>query len=236
MSRRRPNVEQSAACILLFFIGILGSIHCSLTRFQAERGLMSQKEPTQPDRIGCGSSGFSLMEILVVIAIMGIVLAISVPAYLSYLPRIRLREAAREIASDMQFAKVQAIKANTTTAVVFDPVAGTYQVITESGEAAGSEDWTDGDGHTHKNVTIANFKGVSYGSATGTTRPGDTTDPDTVAGVTFGGNVVFFTNKAISVAGTVYIHNQKGDTMAIGSTSAAGRVKTWRNFGAGWRD
>lgn len=197
---------------------------------------MSQKEPNQPDRIGCGSRGFSLVELLVVMAIMGIVMAIAIPAYISYLPRIRLREAAGEIASSMKFAKVQAIKTNTTTAVLFNPGAGTYKVIVDSGEPAGMENWTNGGEDTVKTVTIANFKGVSYGSAAGTTRPGDSTDPAPVAGVTFGGNVVFFTNKAVSVAGTVYIQNQKGDTMAIGTNSAAGRVKTWHNFGDGWGD
>lgn len=184
--------------------------------------------------VGRNAKGFSMVEMLVVMAIIGIVMAISIPAYLSYLPRIRLKAAAREITSDMQYAKVQAIKTNTTTAVLFLPGAGTYKVITDSGEASGSENWTDGDETVFKTVTLADFAGVSYGANTAATRPGDSSAIDD--SVTFLNNVVTFTNKATSVAGTVYIKNEKGDTMAVGSTSAAGRVKTWFHYGSSWED
>ncbi|MBI9083945.1 MAG: prepilin-type N-terminal cleavage/methylation domain-containing protein [Desulfobacterales bacterium] len=194
---------------------------------------MSEATPITRGRSGHGSHGFSLVELMVVIAIAGVVMAVSVPAYLSYLPRIRLREAAREIGSDMQYIKVQAIKTNTTTAVLFNP-AGTYQVITDSGEAAGSENWTDGGEVVRKTVTLSDFKGVSYGSTASTLRPGDTITP--VSGVTFNNNVVMFTNRATSNSGTVYIRNEKGDTMAVGVTAASGRVKTWYNYGGGWKD
>ena len=161
-------------------------------------------------------------------------MAISIPAYISYLPRIRLKEAAREIASDMQYAKVQAIKTNTTTAVLFSPGSRGYKVITDSGETSGTLTWSSGNETVKKTVALSSFEGVSFGGNTSDTRPGDTEDIDD--GVTFTDNVVIFTNKATSVAGTVYIKNEKGDTMAVGSTSAAGRVKTWFNWGSGWED
>ena len=195
---------------------------------------MTQTLSTPEESLFSRSDGFSIIELLVVIAIMGVVMAISVPAYLSYLPRMRLKAAAREIASDMNFAKVQAIKTNTTTAVLFIPGSGTYKVITDSGETSGTLTWSSGNETVKKTVTLSDFKGVSFGSNTSDTRPGDTGAIND--GVTFADEVVTFTNRATSVAGTVYIKNEKGDTMAVGSTSAAGRVKTWYHFGSSWED
>ena len=57
-------------------------------------------------------SGFSLIELLVVIVILGALMAIAVPNYLSYIPKSRLKTAARDLYSELQLAKMAAIKVN----------------------------------------------------------------------------------------------------------------------------
>lgn len=57
-------------------------------------------------------SGFTLTELVIVIAVLGILTAVGVPNFLSWLPKYRLKSAARDLYSNMQLAKMAAIKSN----------------------------------------------------------------------------------------------------------------------------
>ncbi|MGD9076356.1 MAG: prepilin-type N-terminal cleavage/methylation domain-containing protein, partial [Desulfobacteraceae bacterium] len=61
-------------------------------------------------RIRKKESGFSLIELLVIIVIIAILAAIAIPAFSAWLPNYRLRQAARDVYSNLQRAKVNAIK------------------------------------------------------------------------------------------------------------------------------
>ena len=63
-------------------------------------------------------SGFSLMELLVGIAIIGIMAAIAIPGFSVWLPEYRLKGAARDLYSNYQLAKMGAIRENRDWAVV----------------------------------------------------------------------------------------------------------------------
>ena len=58
--------------------------------------------------------GFTIIEIIIVIAVLGILVAIGVPNFLNWLPKYRLQSAARDLYSNMYRAKIGAIKANTS--------------------------------------------------------------------------------------------------------------------------
>ena len=57
-------------------------------------------------------SGFTLIQLTVVIALLAILTAVGVPNFLSWLPKYRLKSAARDLYSNLHLAKMLAIKAN----------------------------------------------------------------------------------------------------------------------------
>jgi len=64
-------------------------------------------------------SGFTLVELLITIALMGIVTAIAIPNCIEWLPNYRMRSAAQDLLSNFQKAKLAAVKSNVDVAVCF---------------------------------------------------------------------------------------------------------------------
>lgn len=74
--------------------------------------------------------GFTLVEILVVIAIIAIVSAASIPMGLNYVRHYKIMGAAQGIAAQAQRARAQAVKLNTSRGVLLNfnyPLGGQYQ-------------------------------------------------------------------------------------------------------------
>ena len=57
--------------------------------------------------------GFSLIELIIAIAIVGLVSAIAMPSYAMWIKNSRVRTAAESIQSGLQIARAQAVKSNT---------------------------------------------------------------------------------------------------------------------------
>jgi len=73
--------------------------------------------------------GFTLTELVVIFAILGIMMAISVPSYISWLPKHRLQTSARQIYDDMNLAKIRAVSNNRNACIEFYPITETYTVF-----------------------------------------------------------------------------------------------------------
>ena len=76
-------------------------------------------------------AGFSLAEVMTVIAIIGIVSAIAVPGFLGWLPDYYLKSAVRDLRAGFQLAKITAIKSGRNCTITFNqPVDGdTYDYV-----------------------------------------------------------------------------------------------------------
>ena len=170
-----------------------------------------------------GNKGFTLIELLVVIAIIAITAAIAVPGFISYMPRMRLKSLSRDILSDMQYARVQAIRSNAAWQLKFDTGAPGYEVL-------------DNDLNVVKTVYLADYKGIDFGSNNTNVPAAGFTDPPPTDGIDYTGGAVPFRSNGTAEAGVVYLKNGKGDSMAVGTSSAAGRVKAWYDFGGGWKE
>jgi prepilin-type N-terminal cleavage/methylation domain-containing protein len=67
------------------------------------------------------NSGFTLIELAVIIAIAGILAGIAVPSFVGWLPKYRLYSSADDIQALVQNARLRAVKENARVAVLLDP-------------------------------------------------------------------------------------------------------------------
>ena len=83
------------------------------------------------------AKGFTIIELVVIIVIMGILATIAIPGFSRWLPNYRLRVATRDVFSNFQHAKLTAIKRHRTCVISFNqPVSGTtydYVVYVDTG-------------------------------------------------------------------------------------------------------
>lgn len=79
--------------------------------------------------------GLSLLELMLALALLMLLLTIAIPSYQQLLEQRHLRGAAETLAAELQFAKLEAIKTNTTIKVDFsvnNPQTWCYGVSTSS--------------------------------------------------------------------------------------------------------
>ena len=82
--------------------------------------------------------GFSLVEVLIVIAIIGIVSAIVVPNWVKWRANTKLRGAVNNFMADLQFARINAVRKQRDVLVEITSV-DTYKVYTGSCGSPGQE-------------------------------------------------------------------------------------------------
>jgi type IV fimbrial biogenesis protein FimT len=76
--------------------------------------------------------GFTLTELTVALAVLGIMSAISIPSYFSWLPRHRLQTSVRQIYDDMNMARSRAVKTNADIGIEFIPSNETYRIFIDA--------------------------------------------------------------------------------------------------------
>ena len=84
--------------------------------------------------------GFTMTELMITIAILGILTALAAPSFTSLLERRKIIAAAEAIQSDLRWARGEAIKRNTDVTVTFTPgAAGAWSyTITPAGKTVNS--------------------------------------------------------------------------------------------------
>ena len=83
-------------------------------------------------------SGFSLLELMVTIGVISIMAAIAVPGIIRWLPRYHLGNAARDVLSVIESARVEAVKRNTSIGVNFNTGSNRYSMWIDNGVGGGS--------------------------------------------------------------------------------------------------
>ena len=170
--------------------------------------------------------GFTLIELVIIIAIVAILAAIAIPAFSNLLPEYALRSSAMQLYSDIYYAKMKAIKDNSLCKIEFLPGSSdSYRIL-------------DNDGSVIKTVSVSSSESshpICFG-------PGNASKPATTSGgsipadgVSYTGNMAIFNQMGFGKAGYVYLSNKKGTAYAIG-TWASGVVilKKWNEQKGEW--
>jgi len=170
-------------------------------------------------------SGYSLIELMIILAILAILLAIAIPDIKGWLPKHRLQSAARDLASNMQLAKMKAISANSYVTMTFNlPIGGTtysYAVYIDPDKDleydAGEQVIAKVNLSTYKSVRFDNTKG----NGDGTTFANNDNGRPSVA---FDGRGLPKNNNEGFGTGSVWLETTDGNIGMKITLSSAGRI------------
>ena len=144
-------------------------------------------------------SGFTLIELMIIIAIMAIFAAIAVPNFLSYLPKSRLNGAARQVMGDLMAARMKAVSLNHSVKVFF--YSNHEYKICDDADNSGTV--ADGEGDVQLRDIQSEYSDVTFDSSN---------PPDPV-----------FSSRGTATNPTITLQNSTGSKDI--TISIAGRVK-----------
>jgi prepilin-type N-terminal cleavage/methylation domain-containing protein len=150
--------------------------------------------------------GFSLIELIIVIAILGVVASISSLVWQRYVLNANLRSAARDIASDFQNCKLMSGTESRTYTITFNTGANTYAISAPA---------------------TTDYAALNQAAKTPTTLGSDIRITGAAYFGTTGANIITFQSRGTSANGTLTLTNSRGST-AILITNVTG--KTYVSF------
>lgn len=165
--------------------------------------------------------GFSLIELMVVIVIIGIMGAVAIPGLMKFVPNMRLKDAAQDLYAYMQKARLGAAKTNSDWAISFNKANNSYTLYSGWGSANKPEG----------SVVLSDYhSGVAIGHGEATSAVSGGFDND----ITYAGDTLVFNPLGSGSAGYVYLEHQDNTTSYAVGTLTTGVIKIKRWGGGTW--
>ena len=180
-------------------------------------------------------NGLTLIELMVVMGILAILATLAVPAIAARMPDYRLRRAARDLYSSLQYTKMSAVRHNRSWAIVFDPAADRYTVCSDRGQ---DNDWrTVGDNAVDRVIVLRAYgSGVRFGHGMAAKSISGRHFPDD--NITYRvphNNVMQFNARGTCGSGYVYLQNSQQSAFGIGTRwTGVIRILRWYPASGGW--
>lgn len=95
------------------------------------------RQPSCLSRVASLRKGFTLLELLVVLAILGLLIGMSWPSVHRLMSRSRVKEAAKQVRTELGEARLKAIESGTPQVFRFQPGTGFFEVRPKQEETAG---------------------------------------------------------------------------------------------------
>lgn len=191
--------------------------------------------------------GYSLVELLIVMAMVGILAVISAPRYSDFIARGNVRKAANDLLQNARLTSTMAIKENRNYVIAFDIASNSYSIGFDTngdgvpeGYGVGSEIDSDGDAVLDaaavRVVDLQTVYGsnISFGTIAANL-PGAREDCPACIGYTtpvnFGTGIVreiFLPDGSFASTGFVIInHSSKRYSYIVGFPSLSGKLDLW---------
>ena len=232
--------------IVAAFFCAAGRLFCWVHRWWTVSRLMKfQREPSLHGKAGLargGSttacdcprfvySGFSVIELLVVVSIIVVISAIAIPSIITVTQNYRIAGDTREVAAQLNLARMRAASLGTKTRVNFDLVANTHQVEVWSKSASA---------YQVENGVQPLSQGVVFGYGTISTPAGQQSTIAQGYPAEVGCTCIYFNSRGIATDASgsatansaVYLKNSKGFS-AI-AVSLAGPPTSYKFNGTAW--
>jgi prepilin-type N-terminal cleavage/methylation domain-containing protein len=176
------------------------------------------------------ANGFTLVELLTVMAVIGIISAIAIPAFSSYYEECCINAAVSEITGMIKETKQNALTAERYCAIGFNTASGRVSLIAGKGPDG---TWNTVDDQVVRSFGLADKGGglrFGYGAYGPLSGLAETSD-----GVTFQSNNTLVCNPDLTGnAGTVYLITRAGSAMAITMNSRDFSWSLWKRNGLKW--
>jgi len=171
--------------------------------------------------------GFTMIELLIVVAIIAVTAAVAIPNIISWIPTMRVNSAARDIVSEMQLARMKAVSERNNYVITFDTSTNQYSI------------YDDNDSNfSTSNVLVKTVNlpsGIQFGYIAGKNPSND----DITGSVQFGATSspireTFIPNGTANLMGSVYliptedIAGSRRDRQRAITVILTGRIKLWK--------
>ncbi|MBV8206015.1 MAG: GspH/FimT family pseudopilin [Acidobacteria bacterium] len=179
---------------------------------------------------GHRSRGFTIIELIMVVTIMLILIAVSLPVADTAMASMRIAGDARSLATQLQLAKLEAANQFTHVRLQINCNGSTTYCL----QVLNGTNWVTDPGTQYLSA------GVSFGTGNAAAPAGTQTTLAQTSIVEFNSRGIPITSSGCTEPcgtptsqDTVYLTHQNGAVYAV-SVSAAGQIKTWQYINSGW--